>query len=199
MKRRDLLKLGATLTLSGPRGGIAAPAPQTEGAADILPTIAKHLWPVAEAVLPASLGASGQTDALAAFMAWLRDHRAGNHLEHGYGHTRVTRTGGAPTREYAAQLRALDAAARRGHNQSFVSLDVATRQTLVAADLHALKIDSLGGRPSGAHVASDLMTHYFSSAEANDLCYEVEIGRDSCRALEGSGERPEPLTKRVAR
>jgi len=39
------------------------------------------------------------------------------------------------------------------------------------------------------------MSHYFASIEANDLCYEAEIGRDSCRSLLGSGARPEPLVR----
>ena len=49
------------------------------------------------------------------------------------------------------------------------------------------------GRPDGGHVATDLMAFYFNSIDANDLAYRARIGRDTCRGLEGSENRPAPL------
>ena len=34
------------------------------------------------------------------------------------------------------------------------------------------------------------MSHYFNSPAANDLAYRRAIGRDACRELSGSDERP---------
>ena len=198
MKRRDLLKLGAAATALAATGVSAQESSAPALAVDFLPRGLEGLGPMAEAVLPAELGASGQREALTAFMAWIRDHEAGRYLEHGYGHTRVAKTAAAPVGKYPTQLQALDAAARRHHGKAFGALDFAARRGLIAAEFVALKIDSVDGPPSGGHVAADLMSHYFSSIEANDLCYEAEIGRDSCRSLEGSSERPEPLARRRA-
>lgn len=191
-----MLKLGATAAALAATGGSAQDLPAPAMAVDFLPRGLESLGTVAEAVLPAELGAGGQGEALTAFMAWIRDHEPGRYLEHGYGRTRVAKTTAAPVDKYPAQLQALDAAAQRQHGKAFAALDLAARRALIAADFGALKIDSMDGPPSGGHVAADLMSHYFSSVEANDLCYEAEIGRDSCRSLEGSSERPEPRAKR---
>jgi len=194
MKRRDLLKLGATVAGLAATG-VAAQEPSPAIALDFLPRGFQGLWPVAQAVLPAEIGAAGQKEALVAFMAWIHDHDAGRYLEHGYGHTRIAKSTAAPVEMYKAQLQALGAAARRKHGKGFGALDLAARRALMVEAFAALKVDGLGERPSGRHVAADLMSHYFGSIEASDLCYEAEIGRDSCRSLAGSGERPEPLAK----
>ncbi len=193
MERRDLLKLGATAAVAAASGLSAQESPSP--GLEFLPRGLSGLWPVAEAVLPAEIGAAGQKQALAAFVAWIHDHDAGRYLEHGYGHTRVAKSGPAPVETYRAQLQSLGAAARRLHGKGFGALDLAARRALLVEALAALKVDGLGERPSGRHVATDLMSHYFGSIEANDLCYEAEIGRDSCRSLAGSGDRPEPLAK----
>ncbi len=191
MKRRDLLKLGAvTAAGSGllPRGSAAevrtADAPLDE----------TTLGPLAEAVLPDALGAEGRTAAILDFLGWVRNFQTGQDLENGYGHTRLARTGANPGTEYRAQLQALDASARGQHGRPFSGLDLAARRGLVADVFRSLKIKTIGERPTGRHVAADLMGHYFWSNEANDLCYEAAIGRDSCRSLEGSGDRPDPLS-----
>ena len=60
----------------------------------------------------------------------------------------------------------------------------------VAAALEQAKVTQLPQTPDGKHVASDLMTFYFRSSEANDLCYRAHIGRDECRGLAGSEQEP---------
>jgi hypothetical protein len=194
MKRRELLKLGATAAaLATTRVAAQESSPAVVPAS--VPRGLEGLPPVAEAVLPAEIGTAGQKEALEAFLGWIRDHDAGRYLEHGYGHTRVEKSRPAPVDKYPAQLQALETAARARHGKGFGSLDLGARRALLGEAFAALKISALGGRPTGAHVAADLMSHYFSSIEANDLCYEAEIGRDSCRSLKGSEERPEPLAK----
>jgi hypothetical protein len=194
MERRDLLKLGATAAALAATG-VAAQESSRDITLDFLPSGLAVLWPVAQAVLPAEIGTAGQKEALAAFVTWIHEHGAGRYLEPGYGHTRIAKSTAAPLETYRAQLQALEAAARRRHGKGFGALDLAARRALLVEAFAALKIDGLGERPAGRHVATDLMSHYFGSVEANDLCYEAEIGRDSCRSLEGSGERPEPMAK----
>ena len=195
MKRRDLLKFGATAAVFATTGLSAQESPAPAPNLDFLPRGLGTLWPVAQAVLPKEIGAAGQREALAAFVTWIHDHDAGRYLEHGYGHTRVAKSVAAPVEKYRAQLQLLGAAARRRHRKGFGALDLAARRALLLEAVAAQKIDGLDQRPSGRHVATDLMSHYFGSIEANDLCYEAEIGRDSCRSLAGSGEPPEPLAK----
>jgi hypothetical protein len=47
--------------------------------------------------------------------------------------------------------------------------------------------------PNGAHIAADLLSFYFTSSDANDLCYQARIARDACRGLDGSDRPPAPL------
>jgi hypothetical protein len=47
-------------------------------------------------------------------------------------------------------------------------------------------------RPAGRHVVADLMTFYYRSAEATDLCYQAAIHRFECRGLEDSTQPPPP-------
>jgi hypothetical protein len=55
------------------------------------------------------------------------------------------------------------------------------------------KITALPQSPNGAHIAADLLSFYFTSSDANDLCYQARIGRDACRGLDGSDRPPLPL------
>lgn len=192
MKRRDVLKIGAG-ALSLPTASLAQ---SRSNARSLLlpPQEGNPLWPLAQAVLPAQIGDDGQSEALGAFVAWLRDHREGQYLEHGYGKTRVATTQRAPLEKYFRELQELETAAIDRHGKTFAALDNPSRRALVAAALENAKVTNLGSRPSGSHIATDLMTHYFGSVEAQDLAYEARIGRDTCRDLATSGQRPERLT-----
>jgi hypothetical protein len=64
---------------------------------------------------------------------------------------------------------------------------------LVEAAIAEAKVVRLPSRPDGGHVASDLMGFYFNSIEANDVAYRAKIGRDMCRGLAGSENKPAPL------
>ena len=43
------------------------------------------------------------------------------------------------------------------------------------------------------HIALGLLAHFYSSAAAQDLCYEARIGKGTCRPLTESPKRPLPL------
>jgi hypothetical protein len=133
-------------------------------------------------VLPIELGAEGRTRVVEQFLVWLREYRADADTDHGYGFTRLRRTAPSPIAKYPEQLAALE----RSDGD---------RVRAVEAALIAAKIERLPARPDGGHVATDLMAFYFNSDEANDLAYRAAIGRDTCRGLEGSQNRPAPLDK----
>ncbi len=149
------------------------------------------LHEVAPTVLPASIGAERINATVDRFAAWTRGYREGVALAHGYGHPRLRRTGPSPAPIYAAQLAALDRAAR-ARGGRFSTLDAEARRALLEASLTAAGVRALPPRPAGQHVVADLMALYFRSSEANDDCYRALIQREVCRPIEITIRRPAP-------
>ena len=150
---------------------------------------------IAEVVLPAE---ADRKAAVAAFTTWIANYKEGADTDHGYGNTRVRNTGPSPSRNYAAQIAALDVAAKAKGAAAFAAASLDQRRAIIEAAITDAKIDRLSARPTGAHIAADLMGHYFNSATAQDLCYRAAIGRDACRGLPGSEKKPAPLASRLA-
>jgi hypothetical protein len=145
---------------------------------------------IAEVVLPSE---ANREAAVGAFVTWIANYKEGADTDHGYGNTRVRSTGPSPARNYPAHITALDAAARAKGAAGFVAASVDQRRAIVEAAIADAKIERLPTRPTGGHIAADLMGHYFSSPPAQDLCYRAVIGRDACRGLPGSDKKPAPL------
>jgi hypothetical protein len=145
---------------------------------------------IGEAVLPSD---ADRKAAVAAFTAWIANYRQGADTDHGYGNTRVRSTGPSPARSYPAQIAALDVAAKAEGAAGFAAASLIRRRAIVEAAIADAKIERLPARPTGAHIAADLMGHYFNSPAASDLCYRAAIGRDACRGLTGSDQRPAHL------
>ena len=133
---------------------------------------------LAAIVLPAELGPSGLDRVTGDFVRWVRGYRAGAEMDHGYGVTRIRTRGPSPAPAYLKQLAAL-----RGR----------VDESTVEAALRDAKVADLPRTPAASHVAADLMAFYYRGSEANDLCYRAAIGRDQCRSLAGSEDRPAPL------
>jgi hypothetical protein len=137
---------------------------------------AATLREIAAIVLPSEADADRITRD---FAAWVNDYRAGAETDHGYGNTRIRAKGPTPAAGYVRDLAAL-----KGN---------VSRDTIAVA----LKGADLPRSPGAAHVAADLMSFYFRSSDANDLCYRAQIGRDQCRGLPGSDQPPAPLKGRA--
>jgi hypothetical protein len=191
MKRRTLLKSAAAAFVARPISGLAASPPQD---ASLTPERIAALEAIAEVALPSAIGADGRRDAVAAFVAWVRNYREGADTGHSYGSSTLSRpTGPSPASRYPDQFAALDAAARTAGGRTFASLPPDARRSIVEAALNAEpRVTRLPARPTGANLVADFMGMYFNSAAAFDLCYEAEIGRDSCRSLDGSDRAPAP-------
>src|SRR5262245_47565174 len=157
---------------------------------------AATLAAIAEVVLPSE---ADRKAAVTAFTQWIADYKEGADTDHGYGNTRVRPTGPSPARNYAAQIAALDAAAKAKGAAGFAAATLDQRRAIVEAAITDAKIERLPTRPAGAHLAADLMGHYFGSPVAQDLCYRAAIGRDLCRGLPGSVNKPAPLPSRASR
>jgi hypothetical protein len=151
----------------------------------------RRLVPIADVVLPSEIGSDGRARVVRSFIRWLQEYRAGADMDHGYGFTRLRRTPASPVAKYGPQFTALD---QRAGGQGFAGLSVDARRVILEETIAAAKIDRLPGRPDGGHIATDLMAFYFNSDEAHDLAYRAAIGRDTCRGLEGSQERPKGIS-----
>jgi hypothetical protein len=191
MRRRTLLQM---LAAAGAWLGIS---PESAAQTQTLSTLDEtRLRALAEAVLPSELGERGRAEVVDGFLRWIRNYRDGAEMDHGYGFTRLRRTPPSPALRYPAQLASLDREARaphggvRGEGLAFESLEPGARQRVIAAALKTNKIDRLPARPTGDHIATDLMAFYFNGIGANDLAYGVAIGRDECRGLNDSEKRP---------
>lgn len=116
-------------------------------------------------------------------------------MGHGYGAATLRRRSGpSPARNYPAQFDALDAAARARGGTSFASLPIDARRAIVETALNTpQRVTRLPFQPNGTNLIADFMGLYYSSPEAWDLAYERRIGRDRCRSLDGSEQRPGPV------
>ncbi len=188
MRRRTLLRvlLSTFPTLPLARVRLAAQA------RELTPDSLSTLRDVGSTVLPASLGAERASAIVDRFAAWMREYQEGIALAHGYGHPRLVRSQASPVPDYAAQLASLDSLAR-ARGGRFGELPLETRRALLGDVLATAGVETLPARPTGRHVVSDLMAFYFRSSAANDLAYRARIGRQTCRPIELTTRRPEPL------
>lgn len=154
---------------------------------------ATTLHALGEVVLPSELGEGGRTRAVDAFRRWISEYREHAELTHGYGTSRIRYAGPTPATRWTSQLDALDAAARKQFGSSFAALPVTQREQLVRAALTGAKLDRMPPVADADHVAVALLGHFYQSSEANDLCYGVAIGRETCRPLAQSTRKPLPL------
>ncbi|HYE87902.1 MAG TPA: hypothetical protein VEA16_16175 [Vicinamibacterales bacterium] len=198
MKRRGALKTLATAAAALPlmRADLSASA---LAQADTLSGDQVFLLrDVAATVLPSIIGSKGQNEAVDHFLRWIRDYKEGVALSHGYGEPRLVKSAPSPAPRYVQQLVALQQAAQ-ARGGRFGALPIETRRELLDAAFTAAEVRNLPGRPDGKHVIADLMSHYFRSSAANDLCYNARIGRNTYRAIRVTTVRPQPLAPQAPR
>lgn len=145
---------------------------------------------LAAAILPGELGAAGVRRASDAFIAWVRGYRTGAEMSHGYGNARIRSTGADPSVRWAPQLDSLEADAKKAHGKGFSAITGEQRRAIVRAQLGNERGTSLGSVVNAQHVAVALLAHFYNSSEATDLCYEARIGKNACRPLPQSPQRP---------
>jgi hypothetical protein len=152
---------------------------------------------VADAVLPAeALGTDGVARAAAQFQRWLDGYLAGAERDHGYGTGELSYTPADPRPKWRAQLEELDAAAQAAHARAFDAVDRTQRRELVRARLEASGVDRLAAPLAAPHIAGALLSWFYASSEANDLCHQARIGKETCRPLSAVTAAPAPLASR---
>lgn len=146
-----------------------------------------RLRALAEAVLPAELATGALERTVLAFERWLAGYREGAELLHGYGTGEIRVTGPSPALRWGSQLDAL--------GPSFPSLTIAERQTRIRTALGTGRFAGFPPIDRAPHIAVGLLAFFYDSSFATDLCYEVMIGRNSCRPLATSPRAPLPLAR----
>jgi len=136
---------------------------------------ARAMRELAAVVLPESLGRARTNKIADQFLLWIAGYREGVHISSGYGNPRTQTVPANPSKNYAAQLAAFNGSI--------------TKES-VAAALEQAKIDRIPNRPAGRHIAADLLSFYYNSADGEDFLYDAEIKRDDCRGLASSMQRP---------
>jgi hypothetical protein len=186
----------ATL-LPGPplRGQEAAPPSARDTTSPFAPDSAATLRALGEVVLPAGELAAGDLEiALQRFARWAEALEPVAELDHPYLSTDEIAYGPPdPRPAWQAQLEALELLASKRHGTSYTVLERAERERLLRDQLTQDLPQALPHPTSAPHVAIALLAWFYSSDEANDLCYRARIGRHQCRGLPSSVERPAPL------
>jgi hypothetical protein len=146
-------------------------------------------------VLPSALGAAGIKRAMDDFRRWMAEYREGAELNHGYGTSRLRTTGPTPATRWTRQLDELEARAQHADGHRFDALPADARARLVRDVLAAERLDRLPSVADANHVAIALLAHFYESSAAADLCYEAQIGRQTCRPLAMSSRKPLPRAR----
>ncbi|MGI8499084.1 MAG: gluconate 2-dehydrogenase subunit 3 family protein [Gemmatimonadaceae bacterium] len=149
-----------------------------------------------ESVLPSALGSAGVDAAVGDFRRWISEYREGAELLHGYGTSKLEYAGPTPATRWMAQLDALERRARARHRSAFGELSVDQRRALVREALIGEKLDGIPAVVRAPHVAVALLSHFYGSSAATDLCYQADIGRGQCRPLGTSTRKPLPIAAR---
>ena len=153
----------------------------------------RTLRAIGEIVLPTELGTTGISAEVGRFQRWIAGYREGAELVHGYGTSVLEHTGPTPETRWAAQLSTLDALALKQNGKRFADIALEPRTALLRTQLEEQKparIQAVGRAP---HVALALIAHFYASPAATDLCYGVQIGKQTCRPLAAQGRKPLPL------
>ncbi len=139
-------------------------------------------------VLPASIGRDGILQEVRKFEQWVQNYHAGADTDHGYGRTRVIPLPASPAPLYLQQLQKL--------RPALLSSDQEQAKAAVLESLNSIR--DLTPLPRGQNIVADLMSFYFHSSEAADLCYRAAIHRYECRGVEHSDVPPPPLSNSVS-
>jgi len=151
---------------------------------------------LAEVVLPGELGDDGFTRVSRGFTQWIGGYRQGAELVHPYGSTNIQQTGASPAGRWRDQLAALDRDARAKHQRGFNILARDQRRDVVLSALGAERTNRMPDALDANHVALALISWFFATPEASNLCYQSRIDRNQCRPLVNAPRQPLPLAGR---
>ena len=147
---------------------------------------------VAEVTLPtAALGDEGTAEAVRGFLGWVERFEPAAELDHPYLSDDLRYGPPHPGPRWTAQLEAMDLESKRRSGSSFAELASEERRELVERALRGETSTNLPGSPAQAdHVALGLLSWFYGTPQANDLCYTAQVGRHLCRGIQSVPEEP---------
>jgi hypothetical protein len=151
---------------------------------------------LAEVVLPTELGDDGVARVSRGFTQWIDGYRQGAELVHPYGSSNIQQAAASPAGRWRDQLAALDRYARELHQRGFNSLTRDQRREIVLAALGAERTNRMPDALDANHVALALVSWFFATPEASNLCYQSRIDRNQCRPLVNAPRQPLPIRGR---
>ena len=148
---------------------------------------------LAEAVLPSELGAAGAAKVSRDFLRWMDEYKDGAEIVHGYGTSALRYTPSSPRPAWAVQLERMGSRLSALGSRQFTAMSLDERRAIVRDELKGERLDRLPAVASASHVAVALLSFYYDSSEAADLCYNAKIGRQTCRPLAANPRKPLPI------
>jgi hypothetical protein len=188
--RRRFLKQSAGV-LSALAATRCAPGPAGEPTAP--PLDRDRLLALGAVVLPVgALGRDGVERVVSGFAKWLDEFLPVAELDHPYGDDEILYGPADPKPRFRADLEALDLEAAKRFGRSFTEASEEERQTIVRLQVRGMTRGSLPSPGEARHVAVGLLSYFYATSEANDLCYEAAIQRWECRGLDTARDKPGP-------
>jgi hypothetical protein len=153
------------------------------------------LDPLAEVVLPSTLGADGRRAAVDAFVKWANDYEPVAQEMLGYGYSDIRYLPADPAPGWRAQLDALSVLAHKLRGARFSELDLAARRDVVAAALANERSERLPGPLNARHIAVALLAHWADTPAAWNLALGVDVSPGACRPLDQATRKPLPVAE----
>lgn len=172
---------GGTLSVAGCEADETGAANEATGRPVLDPAL---LAAVADDVLPvAALGSDGTLQVVQEFVTWVDEYQPVAELDHPYLTDELRYAPADPAPRWGADLQALDLEARQRDGVGYVDLPQERQRALLERAL-AGSGDQFPRPAQAGHVALGLLAWFYASSLANDLCYQVRIGRHDCRGIE---------------
>jgi hypothetical protein len=189
-RRRFLKESAAAVTAAGMFGGAAVEPPEQTARKSALPP--QILLAVADVVLPASeLGKDGVAGVVSGFQAWLDGFEPVAELDHPYLSSSEIQYGPPdPRPRWQSQLDGLEIEAQKKYGGGFTTLGIRERRQMIERAMRDDRLDRLPVIAEAHHVATALLSYFYATPEATDLCYEATIGRFGCQGLEAGVQKP---------
>ncbi len=179
--------IGVGSWVPGGEPGSAVDGAVTESALDSV-----LLRAVADVALPATaLDREGVADAVEGFLMWVDGFEPAAELDHPYLTGELRYGSPHPGPRWAAQLEAMDLESRRRSGKSLTDLTAEECRDVVETAVGGGESGNLPGNPALAdHVAVGLLAWFYGTSQANDLCYDAEVGRHLCRGIQSLPQEP---------
>ena len=194
--RRKFLKGSAGVVAGAAIGACTQDAPQQDSkqGSEQRGLDRDTLDALAMLVLPkTALGKAGINRVTGEFLHWLDAFDPATELNHPYYSEEINYGPPDPAPLWGAQLRALDIEAQNRIDKNFHAISEDQQIFILERHLPQNASDVLPYAGNAPHVSIGLIAYFYATSEANDLCLDAKVGRQTCRGLHGSPDKPAPL------